>query len=49
MVKKRCGFCLRVVRADGTCQNKKCPRYVPEKTETTEEPTQETTNTAKGK
>lgn len=34
-VKKRCGFCLRVVRADGTCQNEKCPRYVPEE-ETTE-------------
>lgn len=44
-VKKRCGFCLRVVRVDGTCANKKCPRYVPE---TTKETT-ETTNTAKGK
>lgn len=39
MVKKRCGFCLRVVRADGTCQNDKCPRYVPEVQE--EEPVTE--------
>lgn len=29
-VKKRCGFCLKVVRADGTCANPDCPRYVPE-------------------
>lgn len=40
MVKKRCGFCLRVVRADRTCQNPACPRYVPDKPK--EEPTQET-------
>lgn len=45
-IKKRCGFCLKVVRADGTCQNEKCPRYVPE---TTEDTTKETTDTAKGK
>ena len=39
-VKKRCGFCLRVVRADGTCRNEECPRYVPdpEPTEPTETP-----------
>ena len=44
-VKKRCGFCLRVVRADGTCQNKKCPRYVPDKPEPTDkEQTKEQTN-----
>jgi hypothetical protein len=26
-VKKRCGFCRKVLREDGTCQNKDCPRY----------------------
>lgn len=30
-VKKRCGFCLKKLRPDGTCANQKCPRYVPEK------------------
>lgn len=49
MVKHRCGFCRKVLRADGTCANPDCPRYVPEKTETTEEPTQDNTDTAKGK
>lgn len=29
-VKKRCIRCLKVVRADGTCQNPKCVLYVPE-------------------
>lgn len=42
-VKKRCGFCLRVVRADGTCANKSCPRYVPDKTEEPIEEAQEET------
>jgi hypothetical protein len=28
-VKKRCNYCLKPVRADGTCQNQTCPRYVP--------------------
>lgn len=42
MVKKRCGFCLRVVRVDGTCQNDKCPRYVPDTPEEEPTPTQET-------
>lgn len=37
-VKKRCGFCLEVVRADGTCPNEECPRYVPD---TAPEPTTE--------
>lgn len=46
MVKKRCGFCLKVVRADGTCQNQKCPRYVPEEN-AQEQPKQE--EPAKGK
>ena len=32
-VKHRCGFCRKVLRADGTCQNQSCPRYVPEVTE----------------
>ena len=39
-VKHRCGFCLRVVRADRTCQNPDCPRYVPDKPK--EEPKQKT-------
>jgi phage FluMu protein Com len=30
MVKHRCGFCRKVLRADGTCANPDCPRYVPE-------------------
>lgn len=29
-IKKRCNFCLKHLRADGTCQNPQCPRYVPE-------------------
>ncbi len=29
-VKKRCNFCLKPLRADGTCANPNCPRYVPE-------------------
>lgn len=41
-ITKRCGFCLKPLREDGTCANPKCPRYVeeaePEKnTEETEE------------
>lgn len=32
-IKKRCIFCRKVVRPDGTCQNEKCVLYVPEKTE----------------
>ena len=31
-VKKRCGFCHKVLRPDGTCSNPDCPRYVPEET-----------------
>lgn len=34
-IKKRCIFCRKVVRPDGTCQNEKCVLYVPEKTEET--------------
>lgn len=30
MVKKRCNFCLKKLRTDGTCANPNCPRYVPE-------------------
>jgi hypothetical protein len=30
MVKKRCNFCRKYLRPDGTCQNPSCPRYVPE-------------------
>ena len=29
-IKKRCIRCLKVVREDGTCQNPKCVKYVPE-------------------
>ena len=28
-IKKRCIRCLREVRADGTCQNPSCVKYVP--------------------
>lgn len=34
-IKKRCIYCRKVVRPDGTCQNKDCVLYVPEKTEET--------------
>ena len=30
-IKKRCFRCLHVLRENGTCQNPKCSRYVPEK------------------
>lgn len=29
-VKKRCNFCRKYLRPDGTCANPECPRYVPE-------------------
>lgn len=29
-VKKRCCFCRKYTRLDGTCQNDKCVRFVPE-------------------
>ena len=32
-IKKRCFFCNKVLREDGTCQNPNCPQYVEEKTE----------------
>lgn len=32
-VAKRCPFCLKKLRKDGTCANQQCPRYVPESTE----------------
>ena len=35
VVKKRCTRCRKVLREDGTCQNKNCCLYVPEKTEET--------------
>lgn len=35
VVKKRCPRCRKVIRPDGTCQNKNCCLYVPEKTEET--------------
>lgn len=30
-VKKRCIRCRKPLREDGTCQNPKCVRYVPDK------------------
>lgn len=36
-IKYRCFRCMKVLRADGTCQNPKCIRYVPD--EETEEKT----------
>ena len=30
VVKKRCIRCRKELREDGTCQNPKCVRYVPE-------------------
>lgn len=29
-VKKRCCLCRKYTRPDGTCQNEKCVRFVPE-------------------
>jgi hypothetical protein len=29
-VKKRCIFCRKHLRPDGTCQNPECPRYTEE-------------------
>lgn len=45
-VKKRCNFCRKYLRPDGTCQNPQCPRYVPEPEEdgTNKENTDETDN-----
>ncbi len=40
-VKKRCPYCLKKLRPDGTCANEDCPRCVPEKTEAEEEPKQD--------
>lgn len=33
-VKKRCNFCRKHLRPDGTCSNPDCPRYVPENADT---------------
>lgn len=45
-VKKRCIRCRQYLREDGTCQNKKCSRYTPEK-EITDETPETTTATEK--
>ena len=44
-IKKRCGFCHKVLRPDGTCASEDCPRYVPEvhEEEPVTEPVQEET------
>lgn len=34
-IPKRCFRCLYKLRKDGTCQNPKCSRYVPDKTKDT--------------
>lgn len=39
-VKKRCMFCHKHTRPDGTCQTEGCPLYVPD-----EKVTDDTTNT----
>ena len=44
-IKKRCFFCNKVLREDGTCQNPNCPQYVPD-TETTEASTNNDAKTA---
>lgn len=36
-VKKRCNFCRKYLRPDGTCQNPECPRYVPKVTDEPQE------------
>jgi len=36
-VKKRCIYCRKVLREDGTCQNESCPRYTPPKEEAKED------------
>lgn len=36
-VKKRCIFCRKHLREDGTCQNPDCPRYTPEQEEQADE------------
>ena len=38
-IKKRCFRCMKVLRADGTCQNPKCSRYKDETETTTEDTT----------
>ena len=42
-IRKRCIRCNKKLREDGTCQNEKCVRYVPEKTG--ENPTEPATTT----
>ena len=40
MVKKRCPYCHKHTRPDGTCQTEGCPLYVPKVTE--EKPQEQT-------
>lgn len=49
-VTKRCIRCLKPLRDDGTCQNKKCVRYKPEPEEvlTQEMPSEGTTTPTQG-
>ena len=36
-IKRRCIRCLTVLRADGTCPNEECPKYVEEKEQESKE------------
>ena len=43
-IKKRCIRCNKHLRADGTCQNPNCVRYVPDKEPIPVEPVPPTTS-----
>lgn len=47
-IKHRCGFCLTVLREDGTCPKETCPRYVPDPEPTPETPSEGTTTPSEG-
>lgn len=48
VIKKRCGRCLRVLRDDGTCQNKQCVRYVDRESTAAAAAAQDDTHNAEG-
>lgn len=37
-IKRRCIRCMEPLREDGTCQNEKCPRYMPPAEKVSEKP-----------
>ena len=47
-IKKRCIRCRKYLRADGTCQNPDCVRFVPEATATAEAESAEAEEENKG-